>query len=339
MAEFLLVPNVLDTNDSEALLFFCNQVLIEKSEEEADLRVESSEKHADLKEKFESITKKLSQIPVFVLDRSQTFEHKQRRTGIGLHSHVRDRMLAELALLLPPELRVKEMKDDAAAMLQREYCMRCAFDEASTGPLEQTFSSAITTGQLPIQYMQCKKAPEQPQSQHLEACFIHLPSCDTLEVHYFVLNVRPKPKGRFSLPFNKEETLEVDGNRSIRKFSMIRSTAMEVVSQQGGDVREEIKAFYQKARKYKPLSLPTPDPNGADVAQALESGTDGIGSQQQEPTQSSSSQMGQVDGDNAEKRGQNKRGGGSFQSQNLSQDGSPQSDPLGNKESSVDPEE
>ena len=246
MAEFVLVPPrdiPPDRENRTALLFFCKHML--------------AEEQGDLKAKFDFITKELSQNPVFVLDRSQTFEHKQSRTEDGIHRLERQQMLKELELFLPPELRAK-VKKDATEMLRLE-----------DGIESQPSDIATDTKQSPARYIQYEKAPGQPSRQHLAACFIHLPSWDTLEVHHLSLNVSPKTIKSWKPFANKVETLEIDGRRSIMQYSMITSTAKQVVSQQDTDVENETNDFYESISKYQLPSLPTPnadDSSGATAA-------------------------------------------------------------------------
>lgn len=263
MAEFVLAPlrevDVIppDDGNSTAILFFCQQILAKEQD--------------DLQTKFDFITKELSQNPVFVLDKSQSFEHKQSRTENGIHRHEREQMLKELDLLLPPEVRVMVKKHATSRM--------------EDGSKSQPSDAAAVSNQCPARYIRYKKALGKPSSQNLEACFIHLPSWDTLEVQYLSLNVSPKPKSRLSF-YSREETLEIDGKRSIKRYSMISSTAiqaMQVASQEVGSTGE----FYKKIHKYK-----HGDFSGATAAlPPLESRDDRnqSASQQQEPKQSSSS--------------------------------------------------
>jgi len=61
MAEFVLAPQTLGDDDGNRALLFVSKRILEKEQ-------------ADLKQKFESLTQGMSQIPFFVANRSQTFE-------------------------------------------------------------------------------------------------------------------------------------------------------------------------------------------------------------------------------------------------------------------------
>lgn len=250
MAEFVLAPNApaADERQKTALLFFSKQVL--------------TEEQADLQQKFETITQGALQIPFFVVDRSQTFEHKEKRSGPGAHSHMKEYMVEELDLFLPPDLPRDAIKEHVKLELGLE-------DNVETDAPKH---KATATSEHAIRYLQCQK---EQTSLHLKACFVYLPSWDqsSLQVHYVCLNVRQKPKSFWS----REETLEIDGKRSLMTFSMVKSTAMQVVSalkEKGRDVEKETDEFYQKIYLYDSRSienashrrpLPSNTASGADL--------------------------------------------------------------------------
>lgn len=231
MAEFVLAPSRLGDDDGgRALLLLAKELL--------------AKEQANLKQKFDTLTQGILQIPYFVADRSQTFEHKQKRSGLDVHSHMKECMVKELELFLPSDLPRSEIKEYAEVQLGLN-------ESVSTADAPKQAVTATSERAFP--YLQYEK---KPTSLQLEACFVFILPWDqsSLQVHYVFLNVHKREKSFWT----RQETLEVEGKRSVMKFSMVRSTAEQVMSalkSKGKLVEDEAEKFYEKTNKYDSSSI------------------------------------------------------------------------------------
>lgn len=284
MAEYTILPkDYLDgetSTERNALLFFFSELLGKQNP-----KGESEAKARDFRNTFDTIVQAALQSPCFVFQRNQDFEHKANTTGKECHRHLDSFLIKELQMFLP-SIDSKWVESQAKAALEKVTTKHncSAADPSQTADFAESNSMDIDTNgpastsqeeEFLSSIIHCEPIDRGNLGigKKLEMCFVFLPNQDEykFEVHYLEIKAyptQPHSSWMHSLPVfggkNKEERLDLEGTRSVSKFSMLTPTATAIVKSlesEGCDVITTAKDFFEKANKLKRslfIDMPVP---------------------------------------------------------------------------------
>ena len=261
MAEYSLIPKTSpDTtlsDERKALLFLCSQLLNDQKPD------------ATPKERYDSLSHRALQIPCFVLDRTQNFDHKANNSGEKCYNFQDQFMMEEINLFLPPSLKQVDLlqqdveialKQDSLTVTPKEHGAAIESGDDTDRECSETKEGEDKIIRECRTYLKCYAIPTNLgcNGKCLETCFVYLPSWNDFqfELHYVNVRVSPvKPQSGFisTMINRRQEKIELVGTRSIMKFSILMPTAIEAVKlleSKGKPVSDEATKFLTLANKF-----------------------------------------------------------------------------------------